>query len=173
MNAFRDGHWFSYVFLVDQYDPATNSMGWTVGGFQGGEGSSSAAEWNVENVFEELDYPREWYFDTATNDLYYFHNDTAGTSPPDDLAFSGTHLEQLITIIGAGSARSDTGAHVENITIRGLSITGAALTTLAPHGQYTKFLLDTAPIFSLTGRSWMGSAAALLRACMQPTSGIR
>eukprot|EP00729_Bicosta_minor_P003139 gene3139-30522_t len=135
VNAFRDGHWFSYVFLVDQYDPATNSMGWTVGGFQGGEGSSSAAEWNVENVFEELDYPREWYFDTATNDLYYFHNDTAGTSPPDDLAFSGTHLEQLITIIGAGSARSDTGAHVENITIRGLSITGAALTTLAPHGH--------------------------------------
>ena len=55
--------------------------GWTVGGFQGGEGSDSAAEWNVENVLDELDYPREWYLDTATNDLYYFHNGTAGTPP--------------------------------------------------------------------------------------------
>ena len=27
VNAFRDGHWFSYVFLVDQYDPATNTLG--------------------------------------------------------------------------------------------------------------------------------------------------
>lgn len=25
------------------------------GGFQGGEGSDGAGEWNIENVFEELD----------------------------------------------------------------------------------------------------------------------
>ncbi len=34
-------------------------MGWTIGGFQGGEGSGTAGEWNVENVIEELDYPNE------------------------------------------------------------------------------------------------------------------
>ena len=25
------------------------------------QGAGSAAEWNVENVFEELDSPNEWY----------------------------------------------------------------------------------------------------------------
>ena len=50
VNAFRQGHWFSYVFLVDQFDEAAKTMSWTKGGFQGGEGCKSAAEWNVENV---------------------------------------------------------------------------------------------------------------------------
>ena len=83
-------------------------MGWTVGGFQGGEGNNNAAEWNVENVFEELDAPSEWYFDTAKKDLYYFHN--ASSAPPSSLEIAGTKLEQLITITGAGSARGETAA---------------------------------------------------------------
>eukprot|EP01047_Picozoa_sp_COSAG01_P001291 COSAG01_NODE_28_length_36622_cov_14.695751_20_plen_76_part_00 len=61
INAFRSGHWFSYVWLVDRYDPTAKELSWSVGGFQGGEGAGSAAEWNVENVFEELDSPNEWY----------------------------------------------------------------------------------------------------------------
>eukprot|EP00051_Salpingoeca_urceolata_P020613 m.311430 g.311430 ORF g.311430 m.311430 type:complete len:450 (+) comp19652_c1_seq9:217-1566(+) len=44
INAFREGHWFSYAFLVDQYDPAHNTLGWSFGGFQGGEGADSAGE---------------------------------------------------------------------------------------------------------------------------------
>jgi len=36
-DAFRQGHWFSYVFLVDQFDETKQQMSWTVGGFQGGE----------------------------------------------------------------------------------------------------------------------------------------
>lgn len=44
-----------------------------MGGFQGGEGAGGAAEWNVENVFEELDAPNEYYYDTATKDLYENH----------------------------------------------------------------------------------------------------
>jgi hypothetical protein len=55
------------VFLADSYDATTRSMGWSVGGFQGGEGCDTAGEWNVENVFEELDYPREYYFDTVSS----------------------------------------------------------------------------------------------------------
>ena len=54
INAFRQGHWFSYVFLVDKYDGSAKTMSWTKGGFQGGEGASGAAEWNVENAMEEL-----------------------------------------------------------------------------------------------------------------------
>jgi len=64
--------------------------------------------------------------------LYWFYNGTG--APPSSLEFSGTKLEQLITIMGGGSARGETAPHVEDITIRGLKLTNAALTTLAPHG---------------------------------------
>ena len=39
-------------------------------GFQGGEGCGTAGEWNVENVFEELDAPNEWFYDEDKKDLY-------------------------------------------------------------------------------------------------------
>ena len=45
----------------EEEDAAPRSFGWTVGGFQGGEGADGAAEYNVENALEELDAPREWY----------------------------------------------------------------------------------------------------------------
>ncbi len=35
-------------------------------------------EFYIENVLEELDSPREWFFDSATRDLYYYHT---GTEP--------------------------------------------------------------------------------------------
>eukprot|EP00040_Diaphanoeca_grandis_P029129 m.169705 g.169705 ORF g.169705 m.169705 type:complete len:918 (-) comp31584_c0_seq1:57-2810(-) len=132
VNAFRNGHWFSYVFLLDGYDAATQQMSWTVGGFQGGEGSSSAAEWNVENVFEELDSPNEWYYDTTSSSLYWFYNGTG--TPGSDLEFDGTKLEQLIVVNGSGTRRGETGAHVSDISIRGIKFSGTTLTTLAPHG---------------------------------------
>ena len=59
-----------------------------------------------------------------------------GTAPPSNSVFGGTHLEQLITIEGTGSApdQGNKGPHAVDISIRGLVISGAALTTLAPHG---------------------------------------
>jgi len=140
VNAFRSGHWFSYVWLVDQYsvaaDNSSAALGWTVGGFQGGEGAGgSAEEFNVENVLDELDAPREWYLDRESGDLYYYPNATGGTEPPAPTdAFAVTQLEQLVTVTGAGTARGETGPHATGITLSGLKLTGAALTTLAPHG---------------------------------------
>ena len=130
INAFRSGHWFSYVWLVDQYDPTKRELSWTVGGFQGGEGAGSAGEWNVENVFEELDSPNEWFYDEDKKDLYFFHN---GTGSPAGV-FAGTSLRQLVTVTGGGSAHGETAPHALDITIRGVRFADAALSTLAPHG---------------------------------------
>ena len=41
----------------------------------------------IENVKEELDYPREFFFEAATQRLWYFHNDTAGVPPPANWTF--------------------------------------------------------------------------------------
>jgi hypothetical protein len=87
----RAGHWFSYVFLVDQLDLSSRTVAWTVGGFQGGEGADGAAEWNVENILDELDYPNEWYFDAAASDLYYYHNVSGSGPPPPTLQFAVSH----------------------------------------------------------------------------------
>lgn len=32
----------------------------------------------VEHIFEELDAPNEFYYDSTKQQLYYFHNDTNG-----------------------------------------------------------------------------------------------
>jgi hypothetical protein len=61
---------------------------------------------------------------------YFFHN---GTGSPAGL-FSGTSLQQLITVTGAGSARGETAPHAVGITIRGVRLADAALSTLSPHG---------------------------------------
>jgi hypothetical protein len=61
-----------------------------------------------------------------------FYNATG--APPSTLEVAATQLEQLITIKGAGSARGETGEHVKDVTLRGLKLTGAAMSYLSPHG---------------------------------------
>jgi len=78
----------------------------------------------VEHVREELDAPREFYFDAAAQRLYYFHNDTAGTPPPAGWTWEVPLLRTLVNISGGAA----------DITIQGLTFTGAAATFLAPHG---------------------------------------
>ena len=135
INAFRQGHWFSYVFLIDQYNSTTHTMNWTWGGFQGGEGCDTAAEWNVENVFEELDSENEWYYDEDSQALYWWYNETG--PPPSDLRLEATRLTELIRIQGttAGTtAGSLTTIPVVDVLLQGLTLTGTATTYLEPHG---------------------------------------
>jgi hypothetical protein len=70
-------------------DPATNDtlLSWTYGGFHGSEGADEGEDWIIDHVAEELDAPREFYFEAATQTLYYFHNDSAGTPPPAEWAW--------------------------------------------------------------------------------------
>ena len=133
LNAFRTGHWFTYAFLIDKYDPANRTLGWTYGGFQGGEGNQKAEEWNVENVFEELDAPNEWFFDEASSNLYYFHNGTG--APPPSLTFAATGpLTELVIVKGGGTAAGETAPPVRDLTFRGITFSGAGLSYLEPHG---------------------------------------
>lgn len=126
--AFRNGHWFSYGFLIDSYSPESRSLGWSYGGFQGAEGADNAGAWAVENVFDELDAPREWFVDAPTGKLYYFANTTAGTPPSADTLFVSTRLKTLLAVNGTQEAP------VMGVTLRGITFTTAASTLLDPHG---------------------------------------
>ena len=120
----REGHWFSMMNRVAAAatDPASNATKLTFGrgAFQGAEGEDSGAEWYIENVLEELDAPREFFFDAAAQKLYYFHNASAGTPPPSDWVWEVPTLPVLISVSGTPEAP------VAGITVSGITFTGGA-----------------------------------------------
>ena len=90
--VWRRSHWSSWMFEVDSFDPDTNTMSWTKGGFQGSRGGTGS-DWYIEGVLDELDAPGEWYYDATTKHLYYYHNATAGTPPPANLSVVATQVK--------------------------------------------------------------------------------
>ena len=48
---------------------------------QGSQGAGEGQEFYIENVIEELDAPREFFYDSETTTLYYATNST-GDQPP-------------------------------------------------------------------------------------------
>ena len=78
MHAWRPLHWYTNIFEVGD---AANHPGPTLmfsqGGTQGGEGVTGGDSWYIENVEEELDMGREWFFDQATSTLLYMPSTTS------------------------------------------------------------------------------------------------
>ena len=62
------------------FDPTT--------GMQGGEGMTASGQWWIENVLEECDDAREYFFDKRTRKLYY-PNATAAASVAEMVGPSG------------------------------------------------------------------------------------
>ena len=70
VHAWRPGHWYTNAFEVGEWTSGNATEGSTLmfsrGGFQGGEGKSHVQDsWYIENVLEELDMGREWFFDSV------------------------------------------------------------------------------------------------------------
>ena len=74
--------YFIFIFPLFQEN---QTFSWTWGGFQGARGSSTGAEWYVENIFEELDVANEWYFDETNKNLYLMSN---SSGLPDEVSSS-------------------------------------------------------------------------------------
>ena len=107
------------------------------GGFQGGEGiwpdggNLGGSNWYIENVMEELDSPREWFFNETTRTLYYKPNATsidAGTGLPSG-TFEATGAKVLFNLTGTQAKP------VRNVSIIGLTLRDTAYTYMDPHGQ--------------------------------------
>ena len=131
VHAWRPGHWYTNMFEVGGFGPDKEGEGglqlnFSRGGFQGGEGTTEGEAWYIENVLEELDSPREWYYDDATQRLYYRPNGTASTPPT--AGFTATRLKTLINISGTMAAP------VRDVTIEGLVLRDTAYTYFEPHG---------------------------------------
>jgi len=94
------------------------------GGFQGGEGVTQSESWYIENVLEELDIGREWYFNDVTKILYYMPN---GTGAPTG-EFVATNHKILFNIVGT---QAKPATHV---AIKGLTLQDTSYTYMDPHG---------------------------------------
>lgn len=121
VHAWRPGHWSSWMFEVDKGN-ATHLM-WTKGGFQGARGESHGAEYFIDNVFEELDSEREFFYNSKTRSLYYVTN---GSKPTGN--FEASFLTTLFDVRGTQQKP------VKNIGFSGLTFTGTVHTYMEPHG---------------------------------------
>ena len=139
INSWRPYHWFNWMWSIgdnNNYNPKTGEVLFSGGGFQGGEGTPNGDIWFIENVFEELTFPMEYFYNRTESILYYFNNETDQKVPPsDDTVFVATNLKRLFNI--SASQKSP----AKNITIQGLTFRDTAYTYLDDHGLPTFVLI--------------------------------
>eukprot|EP01084_Bolivina_argentea_P064482 117599_1 len=126
LQAWRSGHWASWMFEIGEYNSKTQNISFKRGGFQDGRGSASGQAYFIENVFEELDYETEWFFNESTRILYYKNN--VSNESPSNLLFEAVKLTVLMNYTGTMEKP------VENMEINGMTFRDTAITYLAPHG---------------------------------------
>lgn len=115
----------SYIWSIDKWVVENSTALFTPGtGNQGGEGTDHGQEWYIENVLEELDSEREWYYDWRQGHLYFAFN---GTQPTTE-QWVATRTKVLFNVSGTAAAPA------KDITIKGVQIRDTALTWLDPHG---------------------------------------
>eukprot|EP00928_Gymnodinium_smaydae_P031890 TRINITY_DN23259_c0_g1_i1.p1 TRINITY_DN23259_c0_g1~~TRINITY_DN23259_c0_g1_i1.p1 ORF type:complete len:828 (+),score=100.29 TRINITY_DN23259_c0_g1_i1:55-2538(+) len=120
--------WFTWMFEVDAHSVVNKTLTWTHGGFQGAEGSDTGGSWFIENVFEELDVPNEYFFYNASRKLYYVLNATAG-KPISNIVFEAVVSKVLLN---ASGTMDDP---VKDVSIEGLEFRDTAYTFMDPHGM--------------------------------------
>ena len=116
--------WFTNQCLITAMDKDSSTLTFsdTIGCNQGGEGNVDFSQWWIENVFEELDAPGEWFYNERTKQLYFYFNGTSVPTGKED--FVATQTKVLFNVSGSQTAP------VKDLTIRGLEIRDAALTYL-------------------------------------------
>ena len=118
LHALHPGAWGGVHFVITGKDKNGDVL--TEGGRQNNRGSGMHKQHRyVENIFEELDAPGEWFCDGKSNTLYFM--------PPEGLDLANATVEfptssQLIRINGTQQRP------VTNVTLRGLTFRHAART---------------------------------------------
>ena len=115
--------YFSIQCLVSAVDPnGTLHFHHSIGCDQGGPGGWVAHGWFAENVLEECDHPGEYFFDAQAKALYYTFNATEQPTGAENFALT---VAKVIFNVSGTSTNP-----VKGVSIRGLTISDAALTFL-------------------------------------------
>eukprot|EP00971_Amphidinium_carterae_P261260 5182949-Amphidinium_carterae.1 len=125
-NVWRPARWANWMFEVAEYNRSSYNFTFGRGGNQGARGENSGGDFFVENVFEELDYPGEFFFNESTQELYLNYNGTG--APPASMEVLVPQLTVLLNV--SGSMRKP----VKNVTIQGVTFKSTRYTYMEPHG---------------------------------------
>ncbi len=123
--VWRPARWANWMFTTGSVADG-NNFTFGQGGNQGARGENSGGDFFVENVFEELDNPGEFFFDKRAGKLYLWHN---GTGAP---AASTTVVapQQQVLVNMSGTQWNP----VKNIHLRDITYTATAYTYMERHG---------------------------------------
>ncbi|MBI5834118.1 MAG: PDZ domain-containing protein [Armatimonadetes bacterium] len=118
IHAMHVHEWGDYHYRITGKD-ARNKVSYE-GGWQNNRQMGMHPRYRmVENIFEELDAPGEWFHNAKTNTLYYYPR--AGLDPA-RATFEVVRLRSLIELRGTPAAP------VRGVTLRGLTFRGCART---------------------------------------------
>eukprot|EP01084_Bolivina_argentea_P237330 398876_1 len=132
INSWRPSHWFNWMFSTQSYNKQTGELIFGRGGFQGGEGTPNGDIWFIENVFEELTMPMEYFYNKTESILYYFNNETTSKkAPSDSTIFVSTNLKRLFNLTASQTKP------IKNVTIKGITFRDTSYTYLDDHGLPT------------------------------------
>ena len=119
-HAMHPARWGDFTWRITGKD-ANNAVK-LEGGWQNNRGAAAHEQIRfVENIFEELDAPGEWFLNSATHTLYF--RPPAGL----DLKTAVVEATQLRTLV---ELRGDEGNPVRWVTLRGLVFRRAARTVM-------------------------------------------
>lgn len=102
-------HWIDSVDMDKRELKFTNRCGWPVGYWDGRQ------RYHVENCFEALDSPGEWYLNRETGMLYYWPMDGEDMTAAQVIA---PRIQHLVEIRGD----AELGLPVSHLIIRGMSL---------------------------------------------------
>jgi hypothetical protein len=112
VRAIHGNRWGSCSFIITGVNGGSLTLKW-VG--DNGRGSTVIAnEQMVENIFEELDAPGEWFYDKTAGKLYLYP--PAGANLSSSFVVGGM-LEELIKVVGTASQK------VQYLTFSGFTLT--------------------------------------------------
>jgi len=137
-HAMHRAHWGDLHYVITGKDAEGNVL--YEGGWQNNRPTSPHAEHRfVENVFEELDAPGEWFHDRRQGILYFY--------PPEGVdlrqaTIEGVRLEQIVEF------RGNVDRPVRWIVLRGLKFVHAART----------FMKNKEPLLRSDWTTWRGGA---------------
>jgi hypothetical protein len=125
VHAFQSHNWGNMMYRIKGVDRKANKVllgegGWQLQRDHGiGAGRGSSSPFYIENIFEELDVPGEWFFDKKNSTLYYY--------PFEDIDLKNANVE-LVVLKDLIQLKGSKEKPVQYITINGLEFTQSQTT---------------------------------------------
>lgn len=112
INAMHESRWANWMWAVKSYNASNNTIMFGNGGFQESRGAlhDKGGDWFVENVYEEFDSPNEFFWEKATQKLFFYHVKISKPLSSAALASLARLDDALACVVSSQRRRHDCGA---------------------------------------------------------------